>query len=92
MVVVKDLNNSPIAGASVRLHQDGQLNPQGTEVSQQLAKTNITDENGRAEFTYNLEAILNVDVTSYQGNDTLTGSDIIRLLRGKKVTKTIKIN
>ena len=92
VVVVKYSNNNPVQGASVRLHQDGQQNPQGEDVHPDLDKINITDANGRAEFTYDLEAILNVDVVSFEGNDTLVGSDIIRLLRGKTVTKTIKIN
>ena len=92
VVIVKYSNNTPVQGATVRLHQDGQQSPQGEEVNPDIDKTNITDANGRAEFTYDLEAILNVDVISFEGNDTLVGTDVIRLLREKRVTKTIKIN
>ena len=35
---------------------------------------------------------LNIDVVKYTGNDTLLGSDIIRLLKGKTVTKVVEIN
>ena len=98
VIIVKNSNGNPVGEASVRLHQDGQQNPQGEGVLPGLAQEGETDESGRIQFNYDMEAVLNVDVVKYptgspeDGNDTLTGSDVIRLLRGKIVTKTIKIN
>ena len=97
VIIVKSSSNT-VEGASVRLHQDGQQNPQGEGVLPGLAQEGETDESGRIQFNYDMEAVLNVDVVKYptgnpeDGNDTLTGSDVIRLLRGKVVTKTININ
>ena len=98
VIIVKNSNGNTVEGASVRLHQDGQQNPQGEGVLPGLAQEGETDESGRIQFNYDMEAVLNVDVVKYptgnpeDGNDTLTGSDVIRLLRGKVVTKTININ
>ena len=98
VIIVKNSNGNRVEGASVRLHQDGQQNPQGEEVLSGLAQEGETDQSGQIQFNYELEAVLNVDVVKYptgnpeDGNDTLTGSDVIRLLKGKIVTKTIKIN
>jgi hypothetical protein len=57
-----------------------------------LTKINITDANGRVQFTYELEAILNVKATVTIDNDDFEGENIIRLLKGKTTTKIVEIS
>ena len=93
VVVVKDSDGNPVSGATVVLHLDSLAeNPQGNFYETTLRKSNPTDVNGRAEFTYNLEAIFQVSVTKTEGNNTLTGSSVIRLLKEKTVTQEVRIN
>ena len=92
VIIVKDINNNTISAASVTLHQDGQISDQGDHTNPDLHRTEETDANGRAEFTYILEAVLNIEVIKYAGNDTLTGSNVIVLQRGEIVTKVVEIN
>ena len=92
VIIVKYNNGNPVDKAIVRLHQDGAVSTGGEFVDPDLADTEETDQNGRAEFKYNLEAILNVDVVKYLGNDTLVGTDVIRLLKGQTITKVVQIN
>lgn len=93
VVVVKDSNGNLISGATVVLHLDSLAeNQQGNFYNSNLRKTDITDASGRAEFTYELEAIFQVSVQKTQGNNTLTGSNVIRLLKEKTVTQEVRIN
>ena len=93
VIVVKDSNGNLVSGATVVLHLDSLAeNQQGNFYNSNLRKTDITDASGRAEFTYELEAILQVSVTKTQGNNTLTGSNVIRLLKEKTVTQEVRIN
>ena len=93
VVVVKDSNGNLIPGATVVLHLDSLAeNQQGNFYNSNLRKTDITDASGRAEFTYDLEAIFQVSVQKTQGNNTLTGSNVIRLLKEKTVTQEVRIN
>ena len=92
VIIVKDANGLTVPGAYVVLHQDSQISPQGNNTNSDLKKTDYTDVNGRAEFTYELEAILNVEVQKTDGNNVYTGSNIIRLLKQKTVTKVVEIN
>ena len=92
VIIVKDFNNNTISEASVTLHQDSLQSAQGDWTNPAIRRTEKTDANGRAEFYYDLEAILNVEVTKADGNSTFTGSNIIRLLKGKTVTKVVEIN
>ena len=93
VVVVKDSNGNLISGATVVLHLDSLAeNQQGNLYNSNLRKTDITDASGRAEFTYDLEAIFQVSVQKTQGNNTLTGSNVIRLLKEKTVTQEVRIN
>ena len=93
VVVVKDSNGNLISGATVVLHLDSLAeNQQGNFYNSNLRKTDITDVSGRAEFTYDLEAIFQVSVQKTQGNNTLTGSSVIRLLKEKTVTQEVRIN
>ena len=92
VIIVKDSSGALIEGATVTLSQDGLISPQGLETDPEINKEDITDANGRAEFTYNLEAILNVSVQKIDGNNILTGDEVIRLLKEKTVTKVVEIN
>ena len=93
IIVVKDFENNSISGAQVTLHQDSIVSDQGSWSNQSnLRKTEETDANGRAEFSYQLEAILNIEVFHVSGKDTLTGKNVIRLLQGKTETKIVTIN
>tara|TARA_B100001758_G_C18240967_1_gene520513 strand:+ start:415 stop:795 length:381 start_codon:yes stop_codon:yes gene_type:complete len=93
VIIVKYSNGNLVQGANVRLHQDGQISTGGEPVDPGLATGwQETDASGRVEFTFDLEAILNVDVVDTVGNDTYAGSDVIRLLKGKTVTKVVEIN
>ena len=93
VIVVKYANGMPVYEAKVRLHQDGQISTGGLDVDPDLATNwEETDVDGRVQFHFDLEAILNVDVEKIEGNDVLLGTDVIRLLRGKTVTKTVEIN
>ena len=93
IIIVKYSNGNLVEGAEVRLHQDGQISTGGLDVDPDLATGwQKTDANGRVEFTFDLEAILNINVVDTVGNDTYAGNDIIRLLKGKIVTKIVEIN
>ena len=92
IIIVKDSNGNTVSGATVILHQDGLISPQGNSTNSELRKTSFTDSNGRAEFTYQLEAIFQVNVEKVDGNNTYSGSNIIRLLKEKTVTQIVEIN
>ena len=93
VIVVKDSNGNLVSGATVVLHLDSLAeNQQGNFYNSNLRKTDITDASGRAEFTYELEAIFQVSVKKTQGNNTLKGSNVIRLLKEKTITQEVRIN
>ena len=92
VIIVKDSSGNTVSGAQVVLHQDDAISPQGNTTNTGLRKTEQTDVNGRAEFTYKLEAIFQVDVEKVDGNNIYTGSNMIRLLKEKTVTQIVEIN
>jgi hypothetical protein len=92
IIIVKDSNGNTVSGATVVLHQDGAISPQGNSSNPELRKIDVTDANGRAEFTYELEAIFQVDVEKIDGNNIYNGFNIIRLLKEKTVTQVVEIN
>ena len=94
VIIIENTEGNSVPGATVVLHQDGAISPStGKPTDSSLRKTDITDSNGRAEFTYKLPAILRIDVTKIDGNDTLTNNlNNIVLLKEKTVTKIITIN
>tara|TARA_B100001758_G_C18352546_1_gene580725 strand:- start:1016 stop:1405 length:390 start_codon:yes stop_codon:yes gene_type:complete len=92
VVIVKDTQGNTVSGATVVLHRDGAISQQGQETNPDLRKQDITDSDGRAEFTYDLEAIFNIEVEKIEGNDIYTGSNVIRLLKEKTVTQVVEIN
>ena len=81
-------NGNPMIGATVTLNQTN--GAPGTDPIDDLTKTAVTDASGRAEFTYRYEAILDVHVEKTSGNDTYTGNNVIRLLRGKTTTIVVE--
>ena len=92
IIIVKDSIGNTVSGATVVLHQDGAISPQGNSSNPELRKIDVTDANGRAEFTYELEAIFQVDVEKIDGNNIYNGFNIIRLLKEKTVTQVVEIN
>ena len=86
--VVKS-NGQSLQGATVKLNQ---TNTQpGTDPISGLSQTKETDINGKAQFYYQNEAILDVEVTKNIGNHLYEGSGVIRLLRGKTEEVTIEV-
>ena len=92
IIIVKNSNGQVVSSASVTLFPEPAISPQGNLPDPSLTKTNNTDANGQAQFTYELEAILNIEVIKVDGNSTYTVANIIRLLKGKTVTKVVEIN
>lgn len=92
IIIVKDSDGDLVSNAEVTLSPDQAISSGGEYPDSDLTKTNETDANGEAQFTYELEAILNVEVTKESGNSSYTGVNIIRLLKGKTITKVVEIN
>ena len=90
IITVVDINGAVVKDAKVRLHQDGQISPSGqySEVSDEQ----WTDARGQTEHVFEYEAILKTDVSKWVGTNELTGSNVIRLLKHKTVSKTIEID
>ena len=92
IVIVKRSSGQLVSNAQVTLFPDPTVSTGGELPNPSLTQTEDTDANGEARFTYDLEAILNIEVTKQDGNSLYVGSNIIRLLRGKTVTKVVEIN
>ena len=92
IIIVKDSNGAVVPNTDVTLFPDPVISPGGLSPDPLLTKTNKTDVNGKAEFTYELEVILNIEATKLDGNSTYTGVNIIRLQRGQSITKVVEIN
>ena len=92
IIIVKDSDGDLVENAEVTLSPGQTISSGGEYPDSDLTKTNETDANGEAQFTYELEAILNVEVIKESGNSTYTGVNIIRLLKGKTITKVVEIN
>ena len=93
IIIVKDSNSAVVPNASVTLSPEQTHNPTTGELpDQSLTRTKQTDANGKAEFTYELEAILNIKASITIGNDYYETYNVIRLLRDKTTTKIVEIN
>ena len=90
IITVVDINGTVVKDAKVRLHQDGQISPSGQ--SSEVSDEQWTDASGQTEHVFEYEAILNVDVVKPLVGYDLTGSNVIRLLKNKTVSKTIEID
>ena len=92
VIIVKDINGNVVPEVLVKLSPEPILSPSGELPESELTKTNYTDANGRVQFTYELEAILNVKATITIDNDDFEGTNIIRMLKGKTTTKVVEIS
>ena len=93
VIIVKDTNGNVVSGVEVEVYPSQTINPNSGELPiSDLRKVNTTDANGKAQFTYELELILNIKATKSDGNDNYEGVNIIRLLRGKTTTKVVEIS
>ena len=90
IITVVDINGAVVKDAKVRLHQDGQVSQSGQY--SEITNEQWADDNGQTEHVFEHEAILNVDVNIWIGTNELTGSNVIRLLKNKTVSKTIEID
>ena len=91
-IIVQNNEGVVVSEARVTLYPSATFSDQGSIPSPSLTKTNITDSNGKAEFTYELESVLNIEVTILIGNDNFQGKNSINLLRGKTTTKVVEIS
>lgn len=85
-ITVLDSAGRAVSGASVTLWQDTSVNSTNG-VQSNVRVTKISDVAGRAEFEFQLEAFLNIEVIS--GNDT--GRSFIRLKEHETVSQTVHI-
>ena len=93
VIIVKDTYGNVVSGAKVEVYPNQTVNPtSGNLPISDLRKVNTTDANGKAQFTYELELILNVKATIKIGNYDYEGNNIIRLLRGQTITKVVEIS
>ena len=88
IITVNDINGSPVQGVTVWLSQNGLISPQGTVSS--ISDQQITQ--GQTVHIFDLEKVLNIDAQKTQGNDFLSGSDVIKLVKNETVFKTVQIN
>ena len=91
-IIVKNTNGEVVPDATVKLYPDATISDNGSTPDPSLPKTNITDSNGKAEFPYDHEAVLNIKATILIGNDNFQGDNRINLLRGKTTTKMVEIS
>jgi len=92
IIIVKDTNGNVVSGVKVELFPEPTISQNGELPLSSLSKDKFTDANGKAEFNYELEVILNVKASQTVGNDYLEGVSIIRLLKGKEITKVVEIS
>ena len=57
-----------------------------------ISDQQITDSQGQTFHIFDLEKVLNIDAQKTQGNDFLSGSDVIKLVKNETVFKTVQIN
>ena len=93
VIIVQDTDGNIVSGAKVELYPAQSINPVSGETPLSvLNKDDITDANGRAQFNYDLEVILNIKATITIGNDDYEKYDVIRLFKGESTTKVVKIS
>ena len=91
-IIVKNTSGAVVQGVAVTLYPESTISPNGSTPNPSLTKTNITDSNGKVEFTYELESVLKIEATILIDNDNFQGNNIINLLRGKTTTKVVEIS
>lgn len=90
IIKVIDVNGNPVEGARVRLHQDGLVSTSGQYSN--ISDEQWSDASGTTEHVFEHEAILNVEVSKWVGTNELVGTNVIRLLKEKTVSKTVEID
>ncbi len=82
VITVKDTNNYPVSGATVKLFAPhGQVEGNGT-----------TNSAGTVNFNFSLPAIFNIAAAkALAANDTLHGSGIIQLQIGQSVSTSVTV-
>ena len=90
VITVKDINGSPIEGVTVWLSQNGQISPQGAVSN--ISDQQITDSRGQTIHVFELEKVLNIDAQKTLGNNYLSGTGVVKLVRDETVFKTVLVN
>ena len=86
VITVLDINKAPVAGATVTLWQDTAVNAvNGVQSTIRVSK--ISDAAGTAQFDFELEAFLNVEVIL----NIDTGRSFIRLKEHETVSATVNL-
>ena len=88
--IIKVVNSSGQAMSGVTVILDQQNTIPGTDPIEDLRRSGTTDATGKASFIYTYEAILDVNVNKNSGNNTYSGSGVIRLVRGKTEQITVE--
>lgn len=83
LVTVTDSLGRTVSGAKVVLKQDSVISP-NTGAQASVYQEQVTDFNGQASFSFELEAVLFVEISK----GTLLVNDYIRLEQSKKVEKS----
>ena len=83
-VRVVNNDNENVAGATVRVYC--------TEPGCIVEDIQTTDDKGFSVHTFELEAVLAIDVTKVIGSDTLSGNGTADLVKNETVSVKIKIN
>jgi hypothetical protein len=86
VIKVVDRDQNPIAGATVTLWQDTAVNPVNG-VTSNIRETKISDAAGTAQFDFDLEKFLNIEVIF----NADTGRSFIRLKEHETVTATVNM-
>lgn len=92
IIIVKDANGNRIGEADIWVYPDASQIPSNLELIDEMSQLGESDSDGSKEFEFPYEAILKVEAAKSVGNDYLSGENVVRLLKGKTVTKTIEIN
>ena len=92
IIIVKDSNGVRLNAANVWIYPDASQIPSNLDLVDEMSQLGITDSDGSKEFEFPNEAILKVEAAKQSGNDYLSGENVIRLLKGKTVTKIVEIN
>jgi len=89
IITVVDVNGGGVENAKVVLHV---TDPLAVQLGANVSNVQWTDGSGQTEHVFEHEAILNIDVSKRVGTNELMGSNVIRLLKHKTVSKTIEID
>lgn len=83
-ITVNDGSGKGVEGATVTLWQDTSVNP-SSHLAANIRVTKTSDANGHAEFTFALEAYLNITAVK----DTNTARGFVRLKEHETVNQTV---